>query len=246
MKTYSPAQLAERAGVTVRTLHHYEALGLLQALRTEAGHRRYREVDALRLRRIVWLRQLGFSLERISTLIDAPCAQLAQALAEQQALLRAELDEAAQRLQELEQLRTQLSQLPENSTMQDLTPPRHQGAPFADEAEQRWGQTPQWQQSKTRQQQRSSADEGQMQLELDQLMLDWANAMKSGDTPDSAAAQQLAQRHRAHISRWHYDCPLAMHKALAQMYSADARFADYFDRFAPGLAAYVVATIEAG
>ena len=83
----SPADLTRRAGVTVRTLHHYEALGLLSPLRSDAGHRRYREVDVAQLLRIVWLRRFGFALERIGSLLVADAAALQAALREQRAAL---------------------------------------------------------------------------------------------------------------------------------------------------------------
>lgn len=62
--------LAKRTGVSVRTLHHYEAVGLLTPEgRTEAGYRLYGEADVVRLQQIVSLRQLGFGLEQIAELL---------------------------------------------------------------------------------------------------------------------------------------------------------------------------------
>ena len=78
-------ELAERAGLTVRTLHHYDQIGLVRASeRTEAGHRRYSEADVHRLYQVVALRPLGVPLARIAralegdgfTLRDAVTAQL--------------------------------------------------------------------------------------------------------------------------------------------------------------------------
>ncbi|MGZ3470206.1 MAG: MerR family transcriptional regulator [Isosphaeraceae bacterium] len=78
-------ELAERAGLTVRTLHHYDQIGLVRASeRREAGHRRYSEADVRRLYRVVALRSLGVPLAGIAralegdgfTLEDAVTAQL--------------------------------------------------------------------------------------------------------------------------------------------------------------------------
>src|SRR5688500_10716567 len=59
-------ELAKRTGLTVRTLHHYEAVGLLKpSLRTESGHRLFTTTDVARLQQVLSFRQLGFSLEEI-------------------------------------------------------------------------------------------------------------------------------------------------------------------------------------
>lgn len=66
-------ELARRTGLTVRTLHHYDAIGLLKpSLHTESGHRLYAAADVARLQQIVSLRQLGFSLEEVRDCLDRP------------------------------------------------------------------------------------------------------------------------------------------------------------------------------
>src|SRR5436309_7367089 len=66
-------ELARRTGLTIRALHHYDAIGLLRpSLHTEAGHRLYSAGDIARLQQILSLRQLGFSLEEIRDCLDQP------------------------------------------------------------------------------------------------------------------------------------------------------------------------------
>ncbi len=66
-------ELARRTGLTVRTLHHYDAIGLLRpSLHTEAGHRLYTAADVARLQQVLSLRQLGFSLDEIRACLDGP------------------------------------------------------------------------------------------------------------------------------------------------------------------------------
>ena len=76
-------QFAELAGVTVRTLHHYDRLGLLRARRTGSGYRVYRESDLDRLEQIVALKFVGLPLKRIKTLLDRDNLELAEALPRQ-------------------------------------------------------------------------------------------------------------------------------------------------------------------
>ena len=85
---YTVGELAKRAGLTVRTLHHYEELGLLRAPgRSEAGYRRYGEADVLRLHRVLALRDAGLSLKAIAPLLDGeaprPLAEVLQGQIEQ-------------------------------------------------------------------------------------------------------------------------------------------------------------------
>src|SRR5947208_11746752 len=64
-------ELARRTGLTVRTLHHYDAIGLLRpSLHTESGHRLYTAGDVARLQQVLSLRQLGFSLEEVRGCLD--------------------------------------------------------------------------------------------------------------------------------------------------------------------------------
>lgn len=66
-------ELARRTGLTVRTLHHYDEIGLLKpSLHTEAGHRLYTAGDVARLQQVLSLRQLGFALEEIRACLDRP------------------------------------------------------------------------------------------------------------------------------------------------------------------------------
>jgi MerR family transcriptional regulator, thiopeptide resistance regulator len=69
--------------------------------------------------------------------------------------------------------------------------------------------------------------------------------MASGVTPDAPEAMEVAERHRAHITRWFYDCSREIHAGLGRMYVADARFTRNIDKAGEGLAAYMSAAIVA-
>lgn len=107
MKLLSVSQVARRTGVTVRTLHHYEACGLLRpAARSDAGYRLYGEAELRRLQHIVSLKALGLTLDAIRAGLDADAPSLAEALLRQVARLRetiARQHELLARLEKLEQ-----------------------------------------------------------------------------------------------------------------------------------------------
>lgn len=94
-------ELARETGLTVRTLHHYDQLGLLSPQsRTEGGHRCYTSGDVRRLHRIVALRSLGISLEEIGTLLDGE--------PDPTGLLRRQLDVVEERIRKSSDLRARL------------------------------------------------------------------------------------------------------------------------------------------
>lgn len=111
----SVGQLAEAAGLTVRTLHYYEEIGLLTpSPRTRAGHRRYTGDDASRLFRICFLRRLGLPLTDIGAVLDDAAWNLST-------LLRRQVLDLEERLTAGARLRSQLHQLLEASST-DNTP----------------------------------------------------------------------------------------------------------------------------
>src|SRR5688572_7769781 len=85
---YTVGRVAEFAGVTVRTLHHYDEIGLLSPSdRSRTGYRRYDDLDLQRLQQIMYYRELGFSLEEIATILDDPHADARAHLRRQHELL---------------------------------------------------------------------------------------------------------------------------------------------------------------
>lgn len=82
-------EVAEMTGVSIRTLHHYDRIGLLEpARRSEGGQRLYSETDLLKLQQVLTLRYLGFPLKRIGELLDRPDFDLVASLQAQQQALR--------------------------------------------------------------------------------------------------------------------------------------------------------------
>ena len=92
-RTYRITEAARLAGITVRTLHHYDAIGLLVPRRTAAGYRLYSVRDLLRLQQIVIQRSLGFSLEQIRRWLDDPEFDHERALMHQRAVLLEDVHE---------------------------------------------------------------------------------------------------------------------------------------------------------
>jgi MerR family transcriptional regulator, thiopeptide resistance regulator len=242
-------QAARLGGVTVRTLHHYESIGLLTpSERSATGYRLYSAADLDRLTRILYYRELGFPLEDIATLLgeaNTDTASLAQHLDRQHELL-------TERLARLQGMVAALDKERQALTMGTPLTPEEKLEIFGEdydpsweeEAEQRWGKTDAWRQSAARNKNRSKADWQRLKDEGDAFGADLLAAFTSGAAPDSEQARALAERHRGMISQ-HYDCSYAMHRQLADMYLADPRFTKNYEDMAPGLAQWVHDAIHA-
>jgi DNA-binding transcriptional MerR regulator len=243
---YSVGRVAELAGVTVRTLHHYEHLGLLvPSARTGSGYRRYAEADLQRLRHILFYRELDFGLDEIATLLDDPAVDTTAHLRRQRELLVQRGDRLARMVaavdKELE-ARNMGIDLSAQEKFAIFGPTYSEG--YEREAQERWGETEMWQQSQTRTARFTKQDWIQVKREQVDLNARLGRALADGVAPDSQAAHDLAEEHRASIARF-YDCPPAMHRNLGDMYVADERFTRTYEAVAPGLAEWLRAAIHA-
>lgn len=239
---FTVGQLAERIGVSVRTLHHYDEIGLLVASgRSVAGYRLYTEADVARLQQVVVYRRLGFALEEIGLLLDDPDADVVEHLRRQRAAVMSRLDEMRGLVAAIDRaLENAMNNKP--ATQQDLK--ELFGDSFDDyqeEAQQRWGDTDAWQQSQQRTKTYTKADWAEVKAETDALNTAFVQAFRSGEPPTSEAAMDAAEAHRQHIDRRFYDCDHTLHKGLADLYVSDSRYTANYDESlkAPGLAQYV-------
>jgi DNA-binding transcriptional MerR regulator len=239
-------QVAERFGVTVRTLHHYDEIRLLTPSgRSSAGHRWYSEAEVERLRHIVVYRRLGLALDDIARLLDDPSADVAEHLHRQRAAVLSRLDEMRLLVTAIDHaLEVHMSggKLTEDEQKELF------GPDFSDqqaEAERRWGHTDAWGQSRQRTRNYTKADWQQIQADAKGIDDDFLAAMRAGEPASSVAATDTAERHRQHITRRFYDVSYAVHRGLGDMYVTDPRFLRNYDDQAPGLAQYVRDAIHA-
>jgi len=117
--------------------------------------------------------------------------------------------------------------------------------PYAEEARERWGQTPAYRQSEQRTAGYTERDWTEIKAESAALNERLAAALRDGVAADSPTAMDLAEEHRQQIHRRFYDCGYDMHRGLADMYVADDRFTATFDAVRPGLARYLRDAIHA-
>lgn len=238
--------IADLVGVTVRTLHYWDRIGLVSASgRTWSDYRQYDDDDVARIHRVLVYRELGFALAQIAEILDDPDVDENAHLSRQRGLL-------VDRISHLQEMVSAVDRLKEANAVNTPLTPEDRAEIFGtdwkeedqDEAEQRWGDSPQWAQSQERTARMSKEDWKLVKDETDALNADLAAAKRAGVAPTSPEAVALAERHRASIAQF-YDCTYSMHVCLARMYVQDQRFAETYDAHEPGLTHWLVAAVEA-
>jgi MerR family transcriptional regulator, thiopeptide resistance regulator len=239
-------EVARLAGVTVRTLHHYDEIGLVRASgRSPGGYRLYDQHDLERLQTVRFYRELGFGLDAIRAAVDDPGFDRGDALRQQRALLVGE----HRRLRRLvDAIDAAIDAHEGDRTMTD----EELFEVFGDEqrelqaeAEERWGDTDAWEQSRRRTRDYSKADWEEVKAESEAIMARIVEVYRAGQPADSIDAMDAVEAHREQISRRFYDCSHEMQVGLGEMYVQDPRFTATYEDLAPGLAVWVRDAIRA-
>ena len=240
---YTVQQLANMAGVSARTLHHYDHIGLLKpSARTAAGYRLYGEKDLLRLQQILFFKELDFPLSDIQSILDQPDFEQLQALEHH----RQTLLERARRLTRLLQTidKTILRLTEGNMEMTDaelyegFTP--EQIERYQREVHERYD--PALVLESERRVRRMSKEQWQaVKKDGEDITRLMADLMER--TPGDADVQKAIARHHAHIEQF-YPAPAEVYRGLGQLYVEHQEFRAYYDKYRPGLAGFMQAAME--
>lgn len=243
MKEYTVNQLAKIAGVTVRTLHHYDHIGLLRpSSRNAARYRLYGERELLRLQQILFFKELGIGLENIGRILDSPGFNLIEALEAH----REQLKKRAERLDILlDTIDKTIRKLKgENIDMEDeelyggLS--KEQAQAYAEEARQRWD--PKLvDQTNARVKKWSNEKWAVVNKELDDILKHLSGLM--GTSVGDPKVQALVARHHAYMNHF-FDVKTDMYRNFGKLYTEDTRFHVYFEKYGTGLADYLAEAIE--
>lgn len=238
--SYAVGEVAELAGTTVRTLHHYDRIGLLvPSERGANGYRRYLRADLERLQTILFYRELDVGLERIAALLDGDDAPLDHLRRQHELLLdrRTRLDRLVRTLETTMNARRSGVNLTPDEMLEvfgDFDPTEH-----AEEAEERWGDANAYRRSRARTLRYTAEDWRRVKAEQDDLLDALRVALAHGEPAGGAHPMDLAEASRRLIADRFYDLTHAGHRSLATMYLADPRFTATYEAIAAGLAVYV-------
>ena len=222
MKTVK--QVSQVSGVSVRTLHHYDAIGLLKPTRvTEAGYRLYDDTALGRLQTILLFRQLQFPLKEIRDILDSPDFDPMEALTQQIHLLELQRQQLDNLISHARKIQTTGVFSMDFSTF-DTT----ELDQYTAEAKARWGKTKAWQEYE---QKAAGQTAEQKQSTGDALMDIFARFGKIRHlSPESQEAQELVASLQDFITRHYYTCTKPILQGLGQLYIAGDSMTENIDK----------------
>lgn len=235
---YSIQQLAGMSGVSVRTLHYYDEIGLLRATRNpKNGYRIYNENDVLHLQQILFYRALEMSLEEIEKVLQAKDFSLLKSLYKQKMLLEKKQGNLKKIVRTIEKT---IERIEQNNTMNDEELfeglDKETMAAYEAEAKERWGNTDFYKQSQKNVE--KMGKEGlQKVMDEGKVILVELLAVMDHDVAHEDV-QKIVHKHFMHLHHF-YTPTLELYCGLAQMYVQDPRFTEFYERITPGLAKFL-------
>ena len=230
---YTINQLAKTAEISVRTLHHYDAIGLLSPRRNPQNeYRVYDEKDLLALQQILFFRELEFPLEDIRAIITSKDFNIETALKDHKKMIllkKKRIDDLLSTIDKTIKKITKHTPMDDKELYDGFS--KEELAAWNKEAKERWGNTEQYKQSVGKYESLTDAQKLQMQKNGDALMQDIVATMDKD--PKSPEVQALVQRHYDSL-RFFYEPTPQMYRGLADMYVGyqdDKRFRAYFEKY---------------
>lgn len=235
------SELAKLTGVSIRTLHYYDEIGLLKPafVNEQNGYRDYDEKSLERMAEILFYRELDFPLKSILQILSSPDYDKTLAIRRQKELLtlkKQRLERLISVLDNAEKGEISMSVFDKN----EYETARRQ---YAEEAKQRWGDTDTYKESEQKTAGYSDDKWDDVNAGLNAVFADFA-LIKDSETPESEAAQTLVKRLQNYISSNFYTCTKEILAGLGQMYTADERFKANIDKNGTGTADFVSEAIK--
>ena len=230
-------EFAKFTGVSVRTLHYYDEIGLLRPAEVDkvTGYRFYNEQSLLRMQEILFFRELDFSLKSIGEMLSSPNYDKAKALKEQKRLLKLKKERLERLIAAIEDAEKgeNVMKAFDNSEFET----------YKAEAQARWGNTDAYKEHAEKTKNYSKDKWNSVVEEMGAIFGEFALCMKQGSTPDAEETQSLVKKLQDYITENYYTCTKEILYGLGQMYVADERFKKNIDKHADGTAAFVSGAI---
>lgn len=237
---YTVKQLAKLAGISVRTLHYYDEIGLLKpSFIKENGYRYYQEKELTTLQQILFFRELDFSLEKIKQVMFSPQFDHIAALEDQKKLLELKKQRVNKMIKTITKTIDSLKggeHMSNNDKYSVFSDPTYQK--YKDEVEQRWGNTDAYKQSMERVSKMSRERLEEIKKEAGEITDSIAHLMKNDYPIDSQEVQTQIGLFYQYLHHF-YDPNYEMFKNLGKMYVDDPRFTETYENIASGLAYFM-------
>jgi len=227
-------EFAAYTGVSVRTLHYYDEIGLLKPAFVDrtTGYRYYDNTSLLRMQEILFYRELDFSLKRIGEILSSPHYDKTAALQEQKQLL-------ILKKERLERLISAIDGASKGENVMDAFD-KKEIEEYKQEAKARWGDTAAYAQYTEKV---AGKNERDLFAGMESILAEFSACKAQGNVPSSPAAQELVEKLQNYISNNFYTCTKEILAGLGQMYTADERFKTNIDKHGVGTASFISSAI---
>lgn len=234
-------EVAKLTGVTVRTLHYYDEIGLLAPSElTETGYRLYNDDAILTLQQILFFRELDFPLNEIKEIITNPSYNQTDAFSKQKELLIKKRDRLDGLIGLLEKT------MKGDKTMSfkefDMSEIEKSKKKYAKEVKERWGNTDAYVESKAKTDNYGAEQWEQITAEGAEILKEFASHMDQ--SPDSEEVQSLVKKWQNYITARFYHCTDEILSGLGMMYIGDERFTKNIDQNGEGTSKFIAIAIE--
>ncbi len=234
-------EFAKLTGVSVRTLHYYDEIGLLKPsfVDEQNGYRDYDEKSLERMVEILFYRELDFPLKSILEILSSPDYDKAAAIRKQKELLTLKKERLERLISAFDE--AEKGEIPMNTfNNNEYETARRQ---YAEEAKKRWGNTDAYKENEQKFAGCSAEKLNDVYAGLNAVLAEFA-AIKDRATPESEAAQMLVKKLQEYITENFYTCTPEILKGLGQMYVGDDRFRTNIDKNGAGTAEFISKAIE--
>ena len=231
-------EFAEFTGVSVRTLHYYDEIGLLKPAHVDSftGYRFYDEQSLLRMQEILFYRELDFSLKSIGEILSSQDYDKNKALKEQKQLLTLKKER-------LERLISAIDGAVKGENIMTAFD-NSEFEKYKAEAKERWGKTTAYKEYEEQHSDYSKEKGDKLSEGMNVILSEFAVCMKNGKETASAEVQSLVETLQSHITENYYTCTKEILAGLGKMYTADERFRNNIDKHGDGTAEFISKAIE--
>lgn len=235
------SEVAKLTGITVRTLHYYDEIGLLKPSEiTEAGYRLYSREDLEILQQILFFRELDFPLSQIKEIMNNPNYDKEEALKKQKELLI----QQRQRIEGLIKLIEKRIEGDNNMSFKefDMNEIEENKKKYAKEVKERWGTSKAYEESEKKTSSYNKEKWGDINQETSEIFKGF-DELRNSD-PGSEEVQELVRRWQKYITDNFYTCTNEILSGLGLMYVEDERFKENLDKNGEGTAKLMAEAIK--
>jgi DNA-binding transcriptional MerR regulator len=248
MLMYKINEVAKLANVSVRTLHHYDNIGLLKPENVgENGYRYYSEEDFATLQQVLFFKELDFSLQDIKRILENPSFDRKKALATHKQLLMEKKNRLERMIESIDQTIDSIdggTKMAKKKMFEvfDMKKIEEHQKKYEQEVKEKYGDTLAYEQSQQKTQSYQAEDWKRIQEKMEQLYGDLADLMDR--EPTNAEVQRLIGDYRQYITDNFYDCTVEIFRGLGDLYVDDPRFTKNIDKVQPGLSEFLHAAMH--